>query len=315
MADDSSATLGAGGIEFVHSATVRMAEEDLSISPKSVDIRFVFANDGDHDIDMLMAFPLPDIDTGRFSEEPLGATTGDPVNFVGFTVKADGKPVAVSVEQRAIYQGRDVTAIVKSVGLPVNVTTQAGFDRLHRLSPAGRKMLIAAGLADFTDSEFPKWTVRTRFYWPQHLPAHHSVVLEQHYQPVTGTALFSKDELDPKNEDGAYYVKNYCLDAAALPTLAKMIDASRKANPEEGGLLNAYTTDYILKTGNNWKGPIGRFRLVLDKLKPGNVLSLCWDGPLAKTGATTFETTRENFAPPSDIRLLVLETLLSPGGL
>jgi hypothetical protein len=72
-------------------------------------------------------------------------------------------------------------------------------------------------------------------------------------------------------------------------------------------MLNAYETDYILKTANNWNGPIGRFRLVLDKLKPDNTLSLCWDGELKKTGPTTFEAVRTNFAPTRDIHLLVLE--------
>ena len=68
-------------------------------------------------------------------------------------------------------------------------------------------------------------------------------------------------------------------------------------------MLYALTTDYILVTGNNWKGPIGHFHLTLDKEKPDNVMSLCWDGELKKTGATTFEATRENFAPAHDIHL------------
>jgi hypothetical protein len=37
------------------------------------------------------------------------------------------------------------------------------------------------------------------------------------------------------------------------------------------------------------------------------VLSLCWGGDLKKTGATTFEAARENFAPARDIKLLVLQ--------
>lgn len=51
----------------------------------------------------------------------------------------------------------------------------------------------------------------------------------------------------------------------------------------------------------------GRFHLTLDKLKPNNLLSLCWDGDLKKTGPMTFETTILNFAPPRDIHMLVLE--------
>ncbi len=63
----------------------------------------------------------------------------------------------------------------------------------------------------------------------------------------------------------------------------------------------------MLKTANNWKGPIGRFRLTLDKLKPANAISLCWDGALKRTGPATFEAMRDGFAPARDIELLVLQ--------
>ena len=52
------------------------------------------------------------------------------------------------------------------------------------------------------------------------------------------------------------------------------------------------------------RGPIGRFRLTLDKVAPANILSLCWDG-LSKTGPTTFESVKQDFLPDCDIRLLV----------
>jgi hypothetical protein len=307
-ADDSSAALGMGGLAFTKSADIRMADEDLSVSPAAVRIRFAFANDSARDIDTVVAFPLPDIDTEQFTHEELGTTTSDPVNFVGFAVKADGKKIVPSVEQRAFLKDRDVTAIVKAAGLPVNVV--GNWQALQHLSPAGKAKLKAAGLLepDDPDNNFPLWTVRTKYYWQQHFPAGKTVVFEQSYQPVTGRSFFSDSELDEKSEDGRFYVKSFCLDDPARTALRQMTTASRKANPQGGGLVYASTTDYVLSTGNNWKGPIGRFHLTLDKLKPDNVLSLCWDGSLKKTGPTTFEDTRTNFAPKSDIKLLVVDS-------
>ena len=308
-ADDSSAALGMGGIVFTQSSDIRMAQEDLRISPKSVHIRFVFANDSGKDIDTMVAFPLPDIDTSQFSEEALGTTLPEPVNFVGFAVAADGNPVSFAVEQRAFYKGRDVTAFLRGLGMPIHIVAPDFVKTLDALSPDKKKKLEAADLTDSEsgESEHPHWTVSTKFYWRQHFPAGKTVILDQSYQPVTGQSFFSASELDEKSEDGRYYVKNFCIDAAARATLMKNIGASKKANPANGGLLNAFTTDYILKTGNNWKGPIGHFHLTLDKLKPDDILSLCWDGALKKTGPTTFEAVRDNFAPKSNIRLLVLE--------
>jgi hypothetical protein len=309
IADDSSAALGMGGIQLKQSSDIRMAAEDLSISPTKVRVRFDFANDSGKDIDTVVAFVLPDIDTSEFSESAIGTVTNDPVNFVGFQVTADGWKIPFQVEQRAVYQGRDVTAIVKAAGLPINIIAAGAYDTLKKLTPANRKMLEAKGLADVEsgEDEHPHWTVQTRFYWNQKFPAGKTVVFEQSYQPVTGEAFFMNEELAPAAKGEFSYSKNYCFDAPTRAEIEKQLAISAKANRQDGAMLYALTTDYILVTGNNWKGPIGHFHLTLDKQKPENVLSLCWDGDLKRTGATTFEATRENFAPAHDIHLLVLE--------
>jgi len=307
-ADDSSASLGAGGIAFTKLADVRMASEDLRLGPNAVRIRYTFVNDGKTDIDTLVAFPLPDIDAYEFWGTPIGRITGDPVNFVGFKAVVDGKPVAVTVEQKAIHEGRDVTGILKSVGLPVNVVSGRNYRLMDKLTAAQRRLLIKAGLAEFDSGQgIARWIVRTRFYWRQRFPAGKTVTIEHSYKPVTGQAFFS--EYDLKAKPGAtddYWKKAYCMEEATLARV-RLAMAERKQSNRNEGLLNAYSTDFILKTANNWKGGIGRFHLTLDKLKPDNILSLCWDGALKKTGATTFESARDNFAPARDIKFLVLE--------
>ena len=309
LADDSSAALGAGGLELTKSADIRMAMEDLRISPDDVRIRYEFVNDGPKDIDTIVAFPLPDIDSWNFYEEPIGKTTDDPVNFVGFKATADGKPIAVKVEQRAFLGDRDVTALVTAAGAPVNVILAHNYEKLDKLPDAKKKMLERAGLAerDAPDQEHPKWTVRTRFYWTQHFPAHKTVVITHSYKPVTGQAFFSKYEVaaKPGSSDDAWK-KPYCMDDKTIAAAGKMIEA-RTAKDQNDGLLNAFSVDFILKTANNWKGGIGRFHLTIDKRKPESILSLCWDGDLRRTGATTFESTRENFRPAADLKFVVLE--------
>jgi hypothetical protein len=309
-ADDSTAALGAGGIVLTKAAQLRMASEDLTISPDAVRIRYVFANDSAKAIDTLVAFPLPDIDTWNFYESPLGETTSDPVNFVGFNATAEGKPVPVKVEQRAIYRGKDVTALIQSVGVPVNVILNQNFRKLDALPAANKRLLERAGIAeaDAPDQEHPKWIVRTRFYWQQHFPAHGSVTIEHSYKPVTGQAFFSAIEAEaaPGTTDDAWK-KPYCMDAGTVAKLKTMTAAAQKHPDKNSGMLEAYTTDFILKTANNWQGGIGKFHLVIDKLKPGNVLSLCWDGRFAKTGPTTFAFDATDFHPQQDLAFVVLE--------
>ncbi|HEY8696836.1 MAG TPA: DUF4424 family protein [Rhizomicrobium sp.] len=307
-ADDSSAALGAGGIQFTKMADIRMASEDLRLSPDAVRIRYEFVNDSNKDIETVVAFPLPDIDAYEFWGTPIGRLTDDPVNFVGFKAVVNGKSVAVTVEQKATYNGHDVTAIVRSAGLPVNIVSGRNYQRMDKLTPAQKRTLTKAGLAEFdNDQGIARWIIQTRFYWTQRFPAHKTVTIEHSYKPVTGQAFFS--EYDLKSRTGSsddYWKKPYCMDEGTLTRVRQAIAEHKAANRNEG-LLNAYSTAFILKTANNWKGGIGRFHLTLDKLKPENTLSLCWDGELKKTGATIFESTRQDFAPQHDIKFVVLE--------
>jgi hypothetical protein len=308
FADDSSAALGAGGIVFTRDTPVHMAAEDLYVSPKAVRIRFEFVNDTTKDVDTVVAFPLPDIDANEFSESALGTITADPLNFIGFKAVVDGKPVAFRIEQHAFYKGKEVTAALNAAGVPPNVIVNDNYKVLDAVSGAKRKALLQADLADEEGEGHlhPHWLVRTKFYWTQHLPAHATVVIEHSYQPVTGQAFTVPSEFDGSMENP--YAKQFCMDAATTARAKAMMKA-RKGTPDgmAPGMLNVYETDYILKTANNWNGPIGRFHLTLDKLKADNALSLCWDGDLKKTGPTTFEAVRQNFAPAQDIHLLVLE--------
>lgn len=312
-ANDSSVTLGAGGLELTKNADIAMRSEDLTISPKRVDVRYVFVNESGHDVDAMVAFPLPDLDTEALWDSPHGTMTPDPVNFVGFKAMADGKPIAVSVEQRAHLKGRDVTAAIEAAGLPVNIVSDKGMAALLALPKPARARLKAEGLVAWTpqyDDVRPLWTVTTKFYWHQHFPAATPVTIAHSYQPVTGQSFFSQADLEPPAPDASsQYVGPYCMDAGTRAFARKRLSqGTGYPGSEMGpGMLIAYTTDYILTTANNWKGPIGRFHLTLDKLKPSNVLSLCWKGALKKTGPTTFEATRTDFAPDRNLALLVLE--------
>jgi hypothetical protein len=291
LADDSSAALGAGGVVLTQSADIRMAKEDLYVSTDKVRIRFAFANDSRNDITTTVAFPLPDIDASRFYEEPLGETTDDPVNFVGFSVVADGKRIAPQVEQRAFYKGRDVTATLAALHIPVNVITGRNNQVMQHLSPAQAKGVEKAGLAVPGDGEMPQWTIRTRFYWTQKFPAGKTVVLEHSYKPISGGTFYTSSDLkdDPKDNDARHWNTNYCIDSATLKSIAARI-APKSPKGDDGGDMEAQTTDYILMSGNNWKGPIGHFHL-------------------KKSGATTFDFTADNYAPNRDIHMLVLSTI------
>ncbi|MBV9904681.1 MAG: DUF4424 family protein [Alphaproteobacteria bacterium] len=310
LANDSSAMLGAGGLVLTKSADIRMASEDLFISPKQVKVHYTFVNDSGKDIDTVVAFPLPDVDNYELSESPIGTTVENGgANFVGFKVTVDGKPVAVTAEERAFLKGKDITAQLRAAHLPIDVVI-GGYDMLNKLTRKQAAPYIKAGLLeDISGGQgdpayHATWTTRTSFWWKAHFPAGKTVTVDHTYQPVTGQTFFGTYVFE--NKEQAPFLAQYCIDpgtkAAILAALAKL-----KKKGGDDGLLNQYTTAYILKTATNWKGPIGKFHLTVDKLKPTNIISLCWGPDLKKTGPTRFEATRTNFTPTRDIDILTLE--------
>ena len=63
---------------------------------------------------------------------------------------------------------------------------------------------------------------------------------------------------------------------------------------------------YVITSGTNWAGPIGTFRLVVDK-GDSTLVSFCGDG-VRKIGPTTFEMTAKDYTPKRDIDVLFIKT-------
>lgn len=305
--NDTLAVLGAGGLELKTSEHIAMLSEDLHLSPGEVRVRYAFRNESTDDITTLVAFPLPDIDQGPIANIDLPAP--DKPNFVNFRVTVDGQPVEPKLEERAIAEnGTDVTATLTAAGLPVNANLPGWQEKLRALPENAWHGLIARKLLDYGDGK-PKrsddagvlWSLRATFHWEQSFPAGRTIAIEHRYTPIVGAAMiYSGAELAEP------YRKKYCLDdqgrAGALHLL-KQAKAGAQ-DPDSAGIA-AREVRYILTTGANWKGPIGRFHLTIDKVKPAAVLSLCLSG-LAKTGPTTFELERTDFKPREDIGFVIL---------
>lgn len=123
-ANDTLATLGAGGLVALKSSEIAIESEDLEISVHQIKVRYVFHNNTDHDIDAIMAFPLPTLEGGLVYNEPVVLPSKDPVNFVDFKVEANGEVVKTKIETRAFADDHEVTAYLASLGLPASVVLE-----------------------------------------------------------------------------------------------------------------------------------------------------------------------------------------------
>ncbi|WP_448955013.1 DUF4424 family protein [Labrys neptuniae] len=308
-ANDTSAVLGAGGLELAKSDDIAMVSEDLYLSPSEVRVRYAFQNESRHDVATTVAFPLPTMSQDDMSRMIL--LPAERENFVDFRVTVDGTLLTPELEEKAISdQGEDLTATVAAAGLPVNARLPAWREKIRALTPDARRQLQTSGLialAPDSDSSGPdpeyvaNWNLRATFHWQQTFPAGSTVKVEHRYKPVVGGVSVFADEGQIKDYE------SYCLDDQGKAGLRRLL--KRKGSGEEAqgsSAISPLEVAYVLTTGANWKGLIGNFRLTIDKEKPDAVLSLCMQG-LKKTGKTTFELRKTNFTPTEDIRFVVFK--------
>ncbi|TDP47070.1 DUF4424 family protein [Zavarzinia compransoris] len=302
-ANDSSAALGAGGLTLIEAGDIVMAEEDLYISPAEIRVHYVFDNPTAAPIEKLVAFPLPAIDLGAGDAQPVTLPAPGQANFIDFTVAVAGRPVVPAVEYRAVFKGAEVTGRLKAAGLLDLVPDL--LDRsgpLYRLAPATRDDLIAAGLLAAETFDVgqglqtfyvPQWTLRTTYYWPQVFPPGRLEV-EHRYRPVVGMSFLYEGMLDEKE-----FIAPFCVDAGTRASILKRF----KLDEVEAGV---WIVDYVLSSGANWAGPIGRFRLTVDKVRPDAIVSFCGTG-VKKTSPTTFTLDYRDFEPAEDLAILFIQ--------
>jgi hypothetical protein len=289
-ANDTLATIGAGGLQFQKTDELRMLREDLYLSPREVRVAYVFRNLTDHDVRARVAFPMPDIDVAQMSETPHefnnSARDGD---IFDFRTEMDGREIEAAFEARAYsYKGVDVTALLVEHRVPlVN-------DGLYYPDDDAIRALIAAGLIDANDDlHHPGWFVRPAYHWVQVFPARRDIRILHRYKPVLGGyALTVKMRADPHNEEF------YCPDEAFANAFNNKLATTNDPYPQRREL------EYRLVTGGNWAGPIGRFRLELDKAN-SELVSLC---PipglsLARRGRN-FVAEAADYAPTKDIKVM-----------
>lgn len=95
--------------------------------------------------------------------------------------------------------------------------------------------------------------------------------------------------------------RDMCLDDITKRAIQNRIKARMAlARPTS---LTFSDVEYILGTGRNWEGPIGKFTLRIRKETPDELVSLCFPGKPTKISPTVLEFHQKDFVPPD--RLVV----------
>jgi hypothetical protein len=312
LANDSMATLGAGGLIFTRSEEITMAKEDLYISPDKVEVKYLYRNTTDKPVKTIVAFPMPKI--GGPVEIMSAVPDEQSDNFMDFSVVQDGEEIEPNLQQRVLVRGIDFTADVEEQEIPLQPLAKETTEALKTLDPEVAKDWLAKGLifdlnggannnGQPVTEYVPVWELESIFWWETTFPANADVAVEHRYKPSVGGSAGIVFMWDGKPSDAyADYQKRYCVNETFVNATAKL---EKKQNPDAGIFFFEQWLSYILTTGNNWYGPIGDFHLTVDKLNPESLVSFCGDN-VKKTGPTTFEMRAKDFYPMDDLNILLV---------
>lgn len=308
LANDSTATTGAGGLVLRQTADIDMVAEDLYVSVEQIRVHYVFRNRAARDVSVTVAFPMPDRDLSAMRESDVGYPSD-------FHTSVAGRPVAATLERHVVARGRDQTALLQGLHIPLAPDAHGTGRIVAALAalPAARlEELRRLGLVDADEYDeghgmvrhwVPMWTLRDTWYWQQTFPAGRDLIVDHRYRPGAGSSAGTPLAFpDYRNSaDGRAEAALYCADADFLASLDRRTRAIG-----EGAELGDYRIDYILTTGGNWRSPIGDFRLVVDKGDPRNLLSFCETG-VHRISPTQFEVRHHDWRPARDLHVLIVQ--------
>lgn len=303
--NDTMAAMAAGGLQFAQSDAVSMESEDLTISPKQVRIQYEFKNHSDHDIETLVAFPLPKVDSALVGDL-VDVNFQNPNNFVDFKVWVNDVPVPPQQELHAFANSVDIDAELKALKLPLSPFDQSFAEKVKPLShdtlmSLNKKRILeyyADGDTPLWDSFYPIWQFQATYFWKQKFPAGQTVRIRHQYTPVVGHSAFFADNIAKER-------KAFCISPAQESEIKALFPTTGKANTR---LLLRDDIDYILSTGAHWKGPIKRLTLTVEAPQHTKLPVLfCQPGSLNQPGVNGKAITLQNFTPHSELKIMLLK--------
>lgn len=291
-ANDSIARVGAGGLELQKTDQIEMTSETLEISPSKIKVTYHFLNTGKTDIKTVVAFPMPAFDSSRLidgsreNQRPLDS----------FQVSVNGTSVKVNKNRVFLIDNVDVTDEFRKIGLSDDQIFDPDFSCLNQWNDDGTQSWSENTSCKRSLSENQKqaiknriaklghWQIKETAYWEQIFPAGRQIEVVHEYEPFVGSGYGTGDP------------KEFCIDESTRRVLAK-----RSVSP--GELPVHAEVEYILGTGRNWKGPIRKFRLVIHKSDPSQLVSLCFPGKPKRIDPDTIEFIQSDFVPQEKLAI------------
>jgi len=310
LAQESSQELALGGLAMTRPPELTVDAQEVSVSPEQVVVTYRFNNTGAAPVQIMLRFPMPDLDFAD-PDVSYAIPAPDPVNFVGLRAKADGKPVAFTLAQRALLNNRDITAAVRKAGLDL-IPIGTFQNKLAAMTPEAQEALANDGLlaqagtnAEGAPLYFPTWAVKTSATrrhsfapGPSTIEIRYRTSLGMSRDTVMRAALRRNKQLEQQVAD---YKATYCTDEGFLNGVDKLAGTA-EAN---AGKLGERRIRYNLQADGAWSGPIKDFKLTVAKGRADRVVSFCFDN-LSLVAPNTFQFKAVDYVPDRDLRVLLI---------
>lgn len=275
-------------------AGVSVASEEIRISISAVRLTYIFRSSRRQTVHFRFTMPAMPVDA---SPDAIGTAEGDsvagliadrqPINYLQLAVRIDNRLLAPIGHGRALLDGKDVTRPLLDAGVPLlyDLYSEAPWSKL---APDMRAMLEARGLLQLNAAQ---WSYQASFEWDGQLEPGETR-LEVRYVPIP--RYWSDITLNnfPEMAIGGSATRAYCID-----------EAVRRAFLSGRHPYDLYTVTHLAAPSARQRGPVGRYRLVVDKPHGSDLVAFC---PIAarKTAPTHFEWTATNYIPGGETGVL-----------
>lgn len=291
----------AGGVEFLQSADIAIAREDLYLSLNEVRVHYDYRSDAAASQHVTIGFPMPPVPIDGGPDQlggNLNLDENDPLNYMLFKASVNGVPVKTQLHEYAWFNGVNVTDELTSAGIPLYLPYDQANEILAKVDKATLDGFVERGLIyrdAYGELSEPFWQYQAVYEWEQDF-APGVTAVDISYVPLTGYPgdILDYYEVDPD--------KLYCVDDGVRKTIADYRDKEIT--------YEVQTLGYILTTAKYWKGPIGEFNLIVDKEEPdpdngitGAVLSYCGMRDAEETDKE-FRWSAKDFVPDKDIAVV-----------
>jgi Domain of unknown function (DUF4424) len=282
----------AGGLVFKKTDTIGTSSEELFVSRQEIRVSYIYNSTAKVPQNVLISFPMPEIplDDGPDTENALmNEKILDKRNYMNFKIRVDGREIKARLIERALFKGADISARLKRDGVPLLLAAHMQAEKIKPIPESVKKALVSEELFSFYEGSgfySPNWNYQVLFEWEQDFKPGQTKV-DISYRPIAGDSSDYGDYFDK----GAGVTK-YCVDPAIMTAIKKA-----------SGRYEVARLGYVLKTARFWNGPIGKFRLVVDKESPENLVAFCPQSA-KKISPTQFEWTATNFVPDRDLEVV-----------